>query len=141
MSLDRRSFRIGVVAGTFLIIGIVSGVFLSAGRGWMSDAVSAPVAVPAAPVAAGAPPTGAAAGASDTIPGAASGAPQPPQNFSPASLAYAHAGQATGSPAPQCAQKRRPARFAVLQREHCRVVIANAPWLVQVRLAQSGRSA
>ena len=51
MSLDRRSFRIGVVAGTFLIIGIVSGVFLSAGRGWMSDAVSAPVAVPAAPVA------------------------------------------------------------------------------------------
>ncbi len=49
MSLDRRSFRIGVVAGTFLIIGIVSGVFLSAGRGWMSDAVSAPAA--AAPVA------------------------------------------------------------------------------------------
>ena len=48
MSLDRRSFRTGVAAGAFLIIGVVSGVFLGAGRGWMSDAVSAPVAAPAA---------------------------------------------------------------------------------------------
>jgi len=52
MSLDRRSFRTGVVAGVFLLSGLVAGVFLTAGRGWMSDAVSAPVALPLAAVGA-----------------------------------------------------------------------------------------
>jgi serine protease Do len=42
MSLDRRSFRIGLVAGAFLIIGVVAGVMLSAGSGWISPAQSAP---------------------------------------------------------------------------------------------------
>jgi serine protease Do len=46
MSLDRRSFRIGVVAGVFLLVGVVSGVFLSAGSGLMSTAVSAPLVAP-----------------------------------------------------------------------------------------------
>ena len=42
MSLDRRSFRVGVIAGVFLLSGIVVGVGLSAGSGWISPAVSAP---------------------------------------------------------------------------------------------------
>ena len=45
MSLDRRSFRIGIIAGVFLLSGVLVGLALSAGSGWMSPAVSAPVAV------------------------------------------------------------------------------------------------
>jgi serine protease Do len=41
MSIDRRSFRIGVIAGVFLLSGVLVGVLLSAGSGWMSPAVSA----------------------------------------------------------------------------------------------------
>ena len=42
MLLDRRSFRVGVIAGVFLLSGVVVGVGLSAGSGWMNTAVSAP---------------------------------------------------------------------------------------------------
>ena len=46
---------------------------------------------------------------SATAPASASRVPQPPQNFSAASFAKPHAGQATGRLAPHCAQNRRPA--------------------------------
>ena len=42
MSLDRRSFRVGVIAGVFLLSGVLAGVLFSAGSGWMSPAASAP---------------------------------------------------------------------------------------------------
>jgi serine protease Do len=45
MSIDRRSFRIGIIAGVFLLSGVLVGILLSAGSGWMSPAVSAPAAV------------------------------------------------------------------------------------------------
>ena len=52
MLLDRRSFRIGVIAGAFLIVGVAVGVLLTAGSGSMNPAVSAPVATPLAAVGA-----------------------------------------------------------------------------------------
>jgi serine protease Do len=48
MSIDRRSFRIGVVAGVFLLSGVLVGFLLSAGSGWVSPAVSAPLTTPVA---------------------------------------------------------------------------------------------
>jgi serine protease Do len=42
MSIDRRSFRIGILAGVFLLSGVLAGVLFSAGSGWMSKAESAP---------------------------------------------------------------------------------------------------
>src|SRR5207245_5158567 len=48
----------------------------------------------------------------------ASEAPQPPQNFSPDSLAKPHEGHATASAAPHSEQNRRPGRFSVPHREH-----------------------
>jgi len=48
MSLDRRSFRVGVIAGVFLLSGVLAGVLFSAGSGWMSTAVSAPSLSPVA---------------------------------------------------------------------------------------------
>lgn len=41
MLLDRRSFRIGIIAGVFLLSGVLVGVGLTAGSGWMNPAVSA----------------------------------------------------------------------------------------------------
>ena len=46
MSIDHRSFRIGILAGVFLLSGVLVGVLFSAGSGWMSPAASAPVASP-----------------------------------------------------------------------------------------------
>jgi serine protease Do len=66
MSLDHRSFSTGIVAGAFLVVGIVSGVLWSAGRGWVGDAVSAPAVLPAALV--GAAPNGFPAVAKATMP-------------------------------------------------------------------------
>lgn len=43
MSLDRRSFRIGVIAGVFLIIGTVVGILLTVGSGRVGTAASSPV--------------------------------------------------------------------------------------------------
>ena len=48
MSLDRRSFRVGVLAGVFLLSGVLVGVLFSAGSGWMSPAASAPSVSPVA---------------------------------------------------------------------------------------------
>ena len=48
MLLDRRSFRIGVVAGVFLLSGVLMGVLFSAGSGWVSPATSAPSSSPVA---------------------------------------------------------------------------------------------
>jgi len=48
MSIDRRSFRIGIIAGVFLLSGVLVGVLFSAGSGWMSPAASAPAASPVA---------------------------------------------------------------------------------------------
>jgi len=50
MSLDRRSFRTGVIAGSFLVVGAVAGILFSAGRGWVGDAVSATPVLPLAAV-------------------------------------------------------------------------------------------
>ncbi len=48
MLLDRRSFRVGVIAGVFLLSGVLVGVLFSAGSGWMSPATSAPSSSPVA---------------------------------------------------------------------------------------------
>ncbi len=48
MSIDRRSFSVGVIAGVFLLSGVLVGVLFSAGSGWMSPAVSAPSMSPVA---------------------------------------------------------------------------------------------
>ena len=48
MLLDRRSFRIGIIAGVFLLSGVLVGLGLSAGSGWMSPATSAPTVSPVA---------------------------------------------------------------------------------------------
>ena len=53
MLFDRRSFRIGVIAGIFLLSGVVVGVGLSAGSGWMNTAVSAPQTATALSLAGG----------------------------------------------------------------------------------------
>ena len=45
MSLDRLSFRIGIVAGVFLLSGVLIGLALSIGSGRVSTAVSAPAVV------------------------------------------------------------------------------------------------
>jgi hypothetical protein len=47
-----------------------------------------------------------------------SGAPHPPQNPSPGSLAKPQAAQASASAPPHFEQEGRPSRFSVWQREH-----------------------
>jgi len=65
MLLDRRSFRIGVIAGSFLVTGIVAGVLLTSGSGPVGQAV----ANPALPLAAiGAAPNGFPSVARATMP-------------------------------------------------------------------------
>jgi serine protease Do len=54
MSIDRRSFRAGLVAGLFLFVGLIGGVILSSRLGWMPVAGSAdqprlPLPAPAGP--------------------------------------------------------------------------------------------
>jgi serine protease Do len=48
MSIDRRSFRVGIFAGVLLLSGVLVGVLFSAGSGWMSPATSAPSVAPVA---------------------------------------------------------------------------------------------
>ncbi len=67
MSLDRRSFRFGLVAGVLLLTGLVTGIVLSARLGWIGDAVSSPAAMPLAAVAAA--PNGFPGVARATMPG------------------------------------------------------------------------
>ena len=45
MSLDRLSFRVGIIAGVFLLSGVLIGLALSIGSGRVSTAVSAPAVV------------------------------------------------------------------------------------------------
>jgi len=66
MRLHSRSFRIGILAGAFLIIGVVSGVLFTAGSGWVSPASSAP---PLPVALTGAAPNGFPAVARATMPG------------------------------------------------------------------------
>jgi len=40
MSLDRRSFRLGAVAGVFLVIGVVAGIVFSSRMDWVAPAQS-----------------------------------------------------------------------------------------------------
>ena len=42
MSLDRRSFKVGIIAGVFLITGVVVGIVFSSRLGWLPSAVSSP---------------------------------------------------------------------------------------------------
>src|SRR5215213_7229420 len=50
---------------------------------------------------------------------APSGAPHPPQNFSPPSLQKPQPGQTRAKAAPHSPQKRRPSRLSAWQRRHC----------------------
>ena len=42
MSLDRRSFKVGIIAGVFLIAGVVAGIVFSSRLGWLPSAASSP---------------------------------------------------------------------------------------------------
>jgi serine protease Do len=55
MSLDKRSFKVGIVAGVFLVAGIIAGIVFSSRLGWLPSAVSAPAEI-APPAVAGATP-------------------------------------------------------------------------------------
>lgn len=43
MAIERRSFKIGIIAGVFLVTGIIGGVLLSARMGWVEEAQSSVV--------------------------------------------------------------------------------------------------
>jgi len=52
MSLDRRSFKVGIIAGVFLVSGVIVGIVFSSGLGWLPNADSstpqtAPTTIPA----------------------------------------------------------------------------------------------
>jgi serine protease Do len=53
MSMDRRSFRIGLIAGLFLFAGVILGVVFSSRLNWMPSAGSADTAVRPTPVVTG----------------------------------------------------------------------------------------
>ena len=55
MSFDRRSFRLGILAGVFLFLGLIAGIALTANLGWLSAAESQETAV-RAPIPPGTPP-------------------------------------------------------------------------------------
>ena len=42
MSLDRRSFKVGIMAGVFLITGVAVGIVFSSRLGWLPSAASSP---------------------------------------------------------------------------------------------------
>ncbi|KPK71141.1 MAG: hypothetical protein AMJ84_06585 [Acidithiobacillales bacterium SM23_46] len=56
MSFDRRSFRFGIVAGAFLVIGVVAGIVFSSRMDWVAPAQSEQTVAPALP-AGSAPPS------------------------------------------------------------------------------------
>ncbi|MBI3897026.1 MAG: DegQ family serine endoprotease [Gammaproteobacteria bacterium] len=47
MTIERRSFRIGLIAGLLLFAGLIAGVVMSPHFGWMAEAGSAEAAAPA----------------------------------------------------------------------------------------------
>ncbi len=56
MSLDRRSFKVGIIAGLFLFAGLLIGIVLSSRMDWLPSASSGSPAMPAVPVVTGAAP-------------------------------------------------------------------------------------
>ena len=40
MSFDRRSFRLGILAGVFLFLGLIAGIVLSSRLDWLPTAES-----------------------------------------------------------------------------------------------------
>ncbi|MDO8705099.1 MAG: DegQ family serine endoprotease [Sulfuricaulis sp.] len=58
MSFDRRSFKVGIIAGVFLVTGVLAGIVFSSRFDWLPSAVSGSTEAPlaAAPVISGATP-------------------------------------------------------------------------------------
>ncbi len=56
MSIDRRSFKVGILAGVFLVTGIIAGIVFSSSLGWLPSASSASPDATSAPVAGATPP-------------------------------------------------------------------------------------
>ena len=53
MSFDRRSFKIGIIAGAFLITGVLVGIVLSSRLDWLPSAASSPTETATAPLLTG----------------------------------------------------------------------------------------
>ncbi|MBI3777406.1 MAG: DegQ family serine endoprotease [Gammaproteobacteria bacterium] len=53
MSLDRRSFKVGIIAGVFLVTGILAGIVFSSRFDWLPSAASSPAETTAAPALSG----------------------------------------------------------------------------------------
>jgi serine protease Do len=51
MSFDRRSFKVGIIAGVFLVIGVLAGIVFSSRLDWLPSAASGPADAPAVPAA------------------------------------------------------------------------------------------
>jgi serine protease Do len=56
MSLDRRSFKVGIIAGVLLVAGIIAGIVFSSRFDWLPSAISAPAETTPPPVAGATPP-------------------------------------------------------------------------------------
>ncbi|GAB4514702.1 MAG: DegQ family serine endoprotease [Sulfuricaulis sp.] len=56
MSFDGRSFKVGIIAGVFLLSGIIVGIIFSSRLDWLPSVSSAPTETAAAPVAGATPP-------------------------------------------------------------------------------------
>ncbi|HEU5338651.1 MAG TPA: trypsin-like peptidase domain-containing protein, partial [Sulfuricaulis sp.] len=56
MSLDRRSFKVGIIAGVFLVTGVIAGIVFSSRTDLLPSAISAPAETTPPPVIGGTPP-------------------------------------------------------------------------------------
>ena len=56
MTFDRRSFKVGIIAGVFLVTGIIAGLVFSSRLDWLPSATSASTDTASAPVVGAAPP-------------------------------------------------------------------------------------
>ncbi|HEY5683333.1 MAG TPA: DegQ family serine endoprotease [Sulfuricaulis sp.] len=56
MSLDRRSFKVGIIAGVFLVTGVIAGIVFSSRTDLLPSAISAPAATAPLPAIGGTPP-------------------------------------------------------------------------------------
>lgn len=56
MSLDRRSFKVGIIAGIFLVTGVIAGIVFSSRLDWLPSAISSPAETAPPPVIGGTPP-------------------------------------------------------------------------------------
>ena len=57
MSIDRRSFKVGIIAGVFLVSGVVAGIVFSSRLDWLPNASSASTDTAPAPVIGATPPS------------------------------------------------------------------------------------